>query len=248
VGLVGGPSFAVGPTTRSRSPEGRVGVVVPPANPTVESELRDLLDHDLVVTRFRPVDGDLRARLDDYGRQLHERIDDFAGLPLDALYVACTGCFYDRRPPDVERLSTELSARWGMPVVLPVTAITAALAVIGASRLVLVSPYPDWLTAASVEYWRRAGFDVPVVVRVGGGDPYEVTTDDVVDAVRSQGLADAGCVVFTGTGMRTLAAMRRLADKLGVPMLSSNWASAWQLGEAVAAQAVPYRTRRGRQR
>jgi maleate isomerase len=104
-------------------------------------------------------------------------------------------------------------------------------------RLTVVSPYPDWLTAQSVAYWRSAGYDVTSVVPVvGDGSIYDLrgqAVAGVVDEVLA-GLADrdpsSEAVLITGTGAPSLAALDAVAEG-PVPVVSSNLAGAWRLLE-----------------
>ncbi|NBM18891.1 arylmalonate decarboxylase [Streptomyces sp. GC420] len=234
----------------------RLGVVVPPENPTAEPEFNRLIGAGMHVytSRFPTTPGvGLREMLETYNRVLPDTLDGFGGMRLDAAVVACSASHYLLDPEGDLALCEELSERAGFPVRSSTQAILAACEAVGVSRLTLVSPYQPWLTDASRRFWERAGLTVDGVVRVPAGrtpegaerfDPYEVTTGRIRECLRShlrQNRLPAGsALLFTGTGMGTLEALTELAreDAVGGPLLSSNLASAWWARRAAGAEGT----------
>lgn len=218
----------------------RLGVVVPPENPTAEPEFHHLLGTEMNVytARFPLTPGmDLRSMLETYNRVLPDTLGGFGGMRLDAAVVACSASHYLLDPDGDRALCAELSERAGFPVASSTQAILDACEALGVTRLTLVSPYVPWLTDTSRAFWERAGLRVDDVVLVPSGrdahghdhfDPYQVTTGMIFERIRKRGGPDDSALLFTGTGMGTFAALTRLARQHpGRTLLSSNLASAW---------------------
>ncbi|MEW2556557.1 arylmalonate decarboxylase [Streptomyces zhihengii] len=222
----------------------RLGVVVPPENPTAEPEFNHLLGSGLNVytARFPTTPGlGLRRMLETYNEVLPDTLGDFGGLRLDATVVACSASHYLLDPAGDRAFCEELSVRVRHPVRSSTQAVLAACEALGVSRLTLVSPYEPWLTDVSRAYWERAGLTVDGVVLVPAGrtpdgaehyDPYAVGLPSLRERLRAhlggrRPPVDSA-LLFTGTGMATLAALHELArEEPARVLLTSNLASAW---------------------
>ena len=221
----------------------RVGVVVPPENPTAEPELNHLLGStaNIYAARFPTTpEAGLREMLETYNNVLPVTLAGFGGMRLDAAVVACSASHYLLHPDGDRAFCEELSSRAGFPVWSSTQATLAACEALGVTRLTLVSPYQPWLTDTSRDYWERAGLTVDDVVLVPAGDdhydPYQVTTEVILDRLRDHRVPAASTLLFTGTGMGTLAAVTRLADAApDRTLLTSNLASAWWAAHTTGA-------------
>ncbi len=232
-------------------PPAWAGVVVPPANPTVEPELARLVDGALTLYAARfPVmpQTTLEERNRRYLDHYRDALRAFGNLALRALVMALTGPSYRLLPEGDRALGRELGAQAGIPVATASTAIADALVAVGARRLCLLSPYPAWLTAEAAAYWRAAGHDVVQVVSISETfRAYELSADEVSTALRAVDTRAVDAVVMSGTGMLTLPSIVAARATLHLPLLSSNLCCAWWLlaqcggpaGSALFAQAAP---------
>jgi len=232
-------------------PPAWAGVVVPPANPTVEPELARCVDGALTLFTARfPVmpDTTLEQRNRRYLDHYRESVAAFGSLKLRALVMALTGPSYRLLPEGDRTLARDLTERAGVPVTTASNAIAEAIAAVGARRLCLLSPYPQWLTDEAAAYWRAAGHDVVQIVKISETfRAYELSEDEVSTALRQVDTSAVDAVVMSGTGMLTLPSIVAARATVRIPLLSSNVCSAWWLlaqsrqraGSALFAAAAP---------
>jgi maleate isomerase len=221
---------------------GRIGIVTPQANPTVEPEIQCLLPAGVSMLSTRCTSGaEARQRFTDYFERLGDTLRSFDTLKLDALGFACTASTYLVGKETEQGRCAELEARYGFPVITAAGALEQALEHLGAVRVAIACPYPQWLFDLAVDYWKRCGFNVVAATsaRPQMGDTraiYEVRGADATNRILNDiGSVEADVFMITGTGMPGLQAIVDLQTATGKPALNSNLALAWRCLKAAGA-------------
>ena len=237
-------SAMAGPLEYARA--GLVGVITPQANATVEPEMSVLLGPDIGIINGRLIcpHPDLRTRLVTYFERIDDAIAQFADAPLDAIGVACTGASYL-----IDTLPAAFSPSWEgkRPVVAAVDAIDRALKLLGVKRIAMLSPYPKFLTEACLAHWRKLGYEIallrePAPIEKGYHPIYAQRSRQATSVLDDVARLPVDAVLISGTGLPSLAAMPRLNQPGGPPVLSSNLCLAWALEEILAGRGAAPRS------
>jgi maleate isomerase len=213
---------------------GRIGIIAPQSNPTVEPEIGLLLPARVSMVVARSVSsGEPRQRLQEYFEQLDGTLQRFDTMPLDAVGFACTGSSYLVGHDAEQRALEGLESRFGYPVVSAAQALDAALKHLGAKRIALACPYPEWLLEAARRFWTERGYEI-----VTGGS-VQPQSGDTRSIYALQGAAAGGVIrsmfegveadvfLITGTGMPSLRLVSELTEERHRPVLNSNLCLAW---------------------
>lgn len=220
---------------------GTLGLLVPQANTTAEPEVQAMLSRDiaLLTGRLTSPQPELRERLVDFLSGIESFIDTFANAPLSGLGFLITGSTYHWSPEQEDHYFEALGKKYGYPIVSAGQSIRRAFTTLGAKRIALVSPYPQWLTEMSAAYWKRAGVEIVGIespTQVGGfHNIYTLRNPAVLEAAKRLMPLKPDVILLAGAGMPTLGPIMALAD-LGVPAISSNFCMTWQLNQMESGQ------------
>ncbi len=228
---------------------GWVGIGTPQANPTVEAEFRRLLpdDMEMLTTRLLGDAASSEQRLVDYIEHLPRALSAYDALKPDVFGFACTGSSYLIGAEREAAIVAAAEAQFGYPVITAAQAVLATLQALGAKRIVILAPYPQAITDASVAFWQAAGLTVVEAQRIdlGSADTrriYSLSSGDAMAALRKLPTDEADAILLSGTGMPTLATIRAAASVFDKPVLSSNYCLAWAMIKALGGSIPPWST------
>jgi maleate cis-trans isomerase len=222
------------------APRGLVGMLTPQANTTVEPEFNLLWPPGVAMINARLMSDkpSMAARLVDYFDNYGGALRQFANAPVGVVAAACTGASYLAGREREAAAVADIAARSGQPFVTAARAVVDALTALKARRLGLVSPYPDELNRASVEYWQSHGFEVAAVANAFNSDSafhpiYSLAGRAAAQALRTLENAPLDAIVMLGTGMPTLQPLADAIGWRGAPAMSCNLCLAWRCVDAL---------------
>jgi maleate cis-trans isomerase len=223
----------------------RLGLLVPSGNAVAEPEIQAMLPPGVtaLVTRL-----ELRGSSEPELLNMVGALEPAAKLLGDArpglIAFHCTAVS-TFAPAMAAGIRARIEAATGIPACATADGILAALALFGARRILLVTPYTDAV------HEREIGFLASQGIAVIGGDRMGVDTNAemgrippaaIAARVRAAAAAAPGAEAcfISCTAIRSAGLIAPLEAELGMPVLTSNQAMAWHaLRRLGLADAVP---------
>jgi maleate isomerase len=170
--------------------------------------------------------------------ELERMVDD---VPLEtqklvdvhpaAIAFGCTaGSFlggpgYDRQILDIMNRHAP-----GVPCTTTTSSVLAALKAMNFCRIILYTPYPEWLTLRQVDLFTKAGFEVIRYAFLGMEDMMnEVAPGEIYEAVKRLDDPRADGVFISCTDFPSTVVLPSLETRLGKPVINSNVSTLWML-------------------
>jgi maleate isomerase len=170
-----------------------------------------------------------------------EAAELLAAAPLHAIVYGFTSSSYVRGAADDAALKSRLEARTrGIPVTIPCAAAVAALSVLGAKRLALISP--PWFSFEMDQNGARnfssQGFEV---VHSGPADlpsdQQAIQPRELYEWVRTHTPTSADAVFIGGNGFRAIGVIKALEEELGLAVLTANQVAFWHAQRLAGSRA-----------
>lgn len=210
----------------------RIGLVVLATDHTTEPDFARMVagpDVGIHVARIayaNPTTPDnLRAMQPDLARGAALLLPDER---LDAICYSCTSASVVIGDEAVAAAIRE--GKPGVPVVTPTRAAVEALRAHGARRIAILTPYTIETSAPVAPYFEGRGFAVESVSCLGLEDDRQMARLDaptLIAAARAA-LAPAAQALFVScTALRSAALAAKMEAALGLPVVTSNLATAW---------------------
>jgi maleate cis-trans isomerase len=162
--------------------------------------------------------------------QVTRAVDELVATGVDLIvYADMVTTFIMREGWNRER-SDAIEHATGLPCISAWTAMERALAMLGARRLSIGSPYPAAIHERAVAYFRTIGFDVieqaTLDVLAVHAVP-QVSRSAVIELATSIVRPDTDAIVLLATDLPTFDAIETIESSTGRPLLSCNQAILW---------------------
>ncbi|WP_048055309.1 aspartate/glutamate racemase family protein [Pyrococcus sp. NA2] len=210
---------------------GRIGLIVPSSNTTMEMEFHSMLPEgvSLHVSRMplKNVTEEELLKMTSYAIEAAKLLSD-AGVEIIAF--GCTsGSFIGGK--DFEReLEMKIEDEVNIETFTTSTAVLEALSVLDIQTVLVVTPYIEEINQREKEFLEANGFDVLDIKGLNIQDNLEIGKLEPYVAYRlakATFTGDADGIFISCTNFRTFEIIEKLERDLGVPVVTSNQATLW---------------------
>lgn len=233
----------------------RIGQIVPSSNTTMEAEIPAILRGRESVEPERFTFHSSRMRMKTVSKEELAAMDaasdrcaaELADARVDVLGYACLVAIMSMGKGyhcESEKRLQDVTAREGAPapVVTSAGALVDGLRTLGAKKIAMVAPYVRTLCTMVAEYIEHEGFEVvdyvaleiPDNVAVGRRDPMSL-----IDIYKRLDLTGVDALVLSScVQMPSLAAIPRVEQECGLPVVSAAVCTAYQMLKKLGLKAA----------
>jgi maleate isomerase len=211
----------------------RLGVIVPSGNTLIEPEfgrlsLENVTFHFTRIVNYLDTEEELAAMIE----QAPAAAELLSQAQVHAVVFGCTGGSFLKGEDYDQTVIQKMQERVSMPCTTTSTAAVAGLKELGVKKLTLLTPYEQWLTDRGVAYFQAHGFEVAGERHLGITDALKMaqtSPEEILEWAKTGVYKDSDGVFISCTCFPAMAVAEELEQVLGIPVVTSNQASAWQL-------------------
>ncbi|NJE10709.1 aspartate/glutamate racemase family protein [Thermococcus sp. MAR1] len=224
---------------------GRLGLIVPSSNTTMEMELHSAIPNGVSLHTARVP---LRNVREEELINMNALSVEAAKLLRDAgvemiLYGCTSGSFIGGKDYEKE-LESKIEEEVNVPVVSTSTAVVEALKMLDARDVLVITPYMDDINVREREFLEANEFNVLDIRGLGIEDNTQIGKLEPYEAYRlakASFMDEADAVFISCTNWRTFEIIEPLEEDLGIPVVTSNQASLWlALREMDVMERIPW--------
>jgi maleate cis-trans isomerase len=214
----------------------RIGLLVPSTNTTCEPDFYRVAPPHVTVHTGRlwlADDAEEMQAMDRMNAEVEQGARYLKTAAVDVVAYGCTtGSFYKGSGHDADLLKT-IQVASGVPAVATAPAVVEALRFLGARKISVATPYPDWNNRQLRPYYEAAGFQVlniegePTAARSGYQGINDQSPESILDFASRVCRPEADVLFCSCTAWRSFEVVQELERRVGRPVLTSNQATAW---------------------
>ena len=221
----------------------RLGMIIPAVNTEAEPQIEAMLPEGVTLhtTRLRMIE-DTPDQLLSLTERIEEGATHLADAGVDRILFHCTAVT-TYSPDMAQRIRERIVAATGLPVTVTADAVTSALKVLGARKLIMITPYVAAVNAREAAFLRHNGI---TVLRDFAAELTYAKDFRAIEPFAWYRRAiewrhpEADAYFLSCAQMRIAEVIGLLERDLGKPVVTSNQAAAWHaLRESGIHDRVP---------
>lgn len=223
----------------------RLGLMVPSVNVVTEPEFNLMVPNGVSVHCARLASSDnvfakVAQQTRENVRKINENVLKVAlelqHSEVDVIGSAATAAGWTEGLDVDQRIKKSVEEKVGIPVVTGMMAIVDALRTLGMKRIVVATPYEEFLNETGKQFFRAEGFDVLVMETIGElghtvspGRVYRFSKKLFMPFMAEADGIFVGCCNFP-----TVEILQALENDIGKPVVSNNQALLWKMLKTIS--------------
>jgi maleate isomerase len=214
----------------------RIGLMVPSTNTTCEA------DFQMVMPRGITIHGQRlwltnEGTGDDVFNRMNAEIEAgaryLATAKVDVIVYGCTTGSFFKGPGWDQEMCGVIQHAAGIPAVATSPSVVEALHAVGARRISVATPYPDWNNEKLRAYLEAHGFQVlnvegePRAAASGNQGINDQSPESVVEFASRVCRPEADALLCSCTAWRSVEAVAAIEARVGKPVVTSNQSTIW---------------------
>ncbi len=224
---------------------GRVGLIVPSSNTTMEMELHEALPEGVSLHTSRmPLREVTEEELIKMSALAVESARLLRDAQVDLILYGCTSGSFIGGIDFEKEIEEKIEREVNTPVITTSSAVIEALRILDAQQIIVITPYTNDINQREREFLESNEFEVLDIrgigivenTKIGKLEPYEAYR-----MAKAMFMEEADAVFISCTNFRTFEIIEPLEQDLGIPVVTSNQASLWlALRELDVMEKIPW--------
>lgn len=224
---------------------GRIGLIVPSSNTTMEMELHEALPEGVSLHTSRmPLREVTEEELIKMSALAVESARLLRDAQVDLILYGCTSGSFIGGTDFEKEIEEKIEREVNTPVITTSSAVIEALRILDAQQIIVITPYTNDINQREREFLESNEFEVLDIrgigivenTKIGKLEPYEAYR-----MAKAMFMEEADAVFISCTNFRTFEIIESLEQDLGIPVVTSNQASLWlALRELDVMEKIPW--------
>mgnify|MGYP000044055376 CR=1 FL=1 len=209
----------------------KLGVIVPSANTAMEYELYRMAPPNISIHFARmKLTEDTPEQIAGCSRYVPKAVDELADAKVDVIAFGCTGGSFIKGVGYDKEIISIIQKQVKIPATTTSTAVIRALEVLKAKKVVVGSPYEDWLNEKLKIFLEGHGFDVIKIKGLGVIKDIAEIPDNVKYKLAKEIYSpEADVMFFSCTDFMVAHLISPFEEDFGIPVITSNQATLWDM-------------------
>lgn len=224
---------------------GRIGLIVPSSNTTMEMELHGALPEGVSLHTSRmPLREVTEEELIKMSALAVESARLLRDAQVDVILYGCTSGSFIGGVDFEKEIEEKIEREVNTSVITTSSAVTEALRILDAQQIIVITPYTNDINQREREFLESNEFEVLDIRGIGIVENTKIGKLEAYEAYRmakAMFMDEADAIFISCTNFRTFEIIEPLEQDLGIPVVTSNQASLWlALRELDVTEKIPW--------